>query len=225
MPPPAGETPCHLPSPASFPIFPPIFLPSTSSPGSDGRCGGHEKPPVPRQAHRRGHRLRRGHQDARRHPPPALLGRDRPARRLSPAPALRGPVRSGARTRLVRHHRQAQNPRLHPEGRGHLRAPDGPLLRTRRADHGRPHADCGGLRPVDRRSGFPARERTLRRADHSGRPRQPRHAAPAPRGHADHLHRLHLLNGPAAGRRSGTPQPARQDRPQKNHLRLRAAQP
>ena len=61
-----------------------------------------------------------------------------------------------AHPRLQRHHRQAQDPGLHPEGYRRLAAFFRPLLRDGRGHAPGPGADRRGLRRLDRGGGLPA---------------------------------------------------------------------
>ena len=98
------------------PFHPPAFSRRDRPPAAGRpafhRAPGLQVPPVPQTSGSLRRHARRHHL-AGRSAPSAHRGRGRPARRLSPAPALRARRGSGAHPCLQRHYGQAQDPGLH----------------------------------------------------------------------------------------------------------------
>ena len=136
------------------------------------------------------------------------------------------PLRSVPFEQIVRihssvgHHGQAEDPLLHPEGRGRLGALLRPLLRDGRGDPAGSRADRRGLRPVDGRGGLSGRGRAGRGHGCPHRAGEPRPAVRVPGGPAVHGVLLHRLHGAPAGRGGPQAGPGREDQPQEGHLRL-----
>lgn len=175
-------------------------------------AAGHEEPPVPRQARRRGHCLR-----------------PRTSRRLMMSavcpfrtwPDLRDgyplPLLCVEPSEVVRVHASSGT-----TGKRKILAYTQKDVDTFALQMARCY-ELAGLTTEDRMqiavgyglwtagAGFQLAASASGRSPSRG-PRQHRHAAPASCRSADHLYRLHLVNGPPPCRGSGAPQSARQDR-------------